>query len=220
MFRQNVEIPIDPQTTLKGELVVPDEATGLVIFAHGSGSSRLSPRNNQMADYLQQENFATLLFDLLTQKEDLYYSNRFDIDLLTERLFTTTFWIEKQDSVKDLPIGYFGAGTGAASALAPAAQLKDRVKAIVSRGGRPDLAMEFLPKVEAPTLLLVGGLDDAVIQLNKKALDHLKGEKSFKVISGATHLFEELGKLEKVSEWAAYWFHKHLISEKTANKVK
>ena len=213
MYRENLNIPVN-KVTLKGELVVPDNAYGLVIFAHGSGSSRLSPRNNQVADYLQQNGHATLLFDLLTQEEDLYYSNRFDIDLLTERLVHTTLWIDNLEQTKDLPIGYFGASTGAASALIAAARLRDTVRAVVSRGGRPDLGIDYLNKVTCPTLLLVGGLDDAVIPLNKKAFDHLKGEKTLKIVPGATHLFEEPGKLEKVSEWALEWFNRHLVSQK------
>lgn len=194
---------------LDGKLIIPAAANGIVIFSHGSGSSRLSPRNIMVAEYLHKRNFGTLLFDLLTPVEDQYYQNRFDIELLTDRLIGATEWLEKQPFVKGHRLGYFGASTGAASALYAAAYVT-RVAAIVSRGGRPDLAMEVLGKIESPTLLIVGSLDIDVLELNRKAYMKLNCEKKLVVISGATHLFQERGKMEEVSEEAGLWFSKYL----------
>jgi putative phosphoribosyl transferase len=194
---------------LPGELEIPQGASSLVLFSHGSGSSRLSPRNRLVAGSLREKGVGTFLFDLLGEHEDSVQA-RFDISLLTERLVYVTEWILKQHYSKDLNIGYFGASTGAASALNAAARMRQRIKAVVSRGGRPDLAMPFLPKVKAATLLLVGGLDSDVIELNRQALERLKSTKELKVIPGASHLFEEPGKLEEVADLASKWFLKYL----------
>lgn len=194
---------------LKGDLVIPKKANAIIIFSHGSGSSRLSKRNRAVAHYLQNKNFGTFLFDLLTEEEDLIYHNRFDIDLLTERLAGVTRWLEKHPVAKDFRIGYFGASTGAASALKAAAVLPE-ISAVVSRGGRPDMASGSLHQVSCPVLLIVGSLDYDVLLLNKKAYAALNCEKKLEVIEGATHLFEETGKMEIVSELAASWFEKYL----------
>jgi len=206
-----VKIKID-SVTLDGELTVPQKAVGVVIFAHGSGSSRLSPRNKFVAEVLQKEGIGTLLFDLLTEREDEIYETRFDINLLTDRLIATTKWLQ-QSQVGNLKIGYFGASTGAAAALNAAAELKSEISAVVSRGGRPDLAWGSLAKVAAPTLLIVGGEDDAVIELNEKAFEKIRAEKKLEIIPGTTHLFEEPGALEKVAYLAANWFKHHLGSK-------
>lgn len=191
---------------LKGEWSIPINAVGLVIFSHGSGSSRLSPRNKYVAEYLQKNGLATLLFDLLTEEEDRIYENRFNIELLTKRLINATQWMETYNEVHDLPIGYFGASTGAASALRAAAALKSEIKAVVSRGGRPDLALDVLDEVTASCLFIVGGNDTSVIELNKMAFQKLTCERSLEIIPNATHLFEEKGKLEEVAAISANWF--------------
>jgi pimeloyl-ACP methyl ester carboxylesterase len=195
---------------LEGVLVIPPKPQGIVVFVHGSGSSRHSPRNKFVAQVLQKEGFATLLFDLLTEKEDENYETRFDIDLLTRRLMAATKWVRAQPHLKILKIDYFGASTGAAAALFAAADLGNEICAIVSRGGRPDLALQVLGKVKAPTLLIVGGRDEQVIELNGKALKELKRDKKLEIIPGATHLFEEPGALEKVARLAVNWFKKYL----------
>jgi len=199
--------------TLSGDLAVPERAGGMIAFAHGSGSSRLSPRNRYVAGVLQAGGLATLLFDLLTAEEeevDLRTRHlRFDIPLLAERLVGATDWLRDQD-VGELPLGYFGASTGAAAALIAAARRPGRVGAVVSRGGRPDLAIPVLPEVEAPTLLIVGGLDHAVIRMNREALRHLSGPKKLEIVEGATHLFEEPGTLQQVAALARDWFVTHL----------
>jgi dienelactone hydrolase len=207
-FHNEITIPVG-KIILTGELIIPLKAEAVIIFSHGSGSSRFSSRNQMVAKYLHEKNFGTLLFDLLTEDEDRHYYNRFDIDLLTKRLAGVTEWLEKQPAAKDCRIGYFGASTGAASALKAAAVLP-QINAVVSRGGRPDLAMEDLHQVEAPTLLIVGSLDYDVLQLNKKAYQQLKCEKKLEVVEGATHLFEEKGKMDIVSELAGNWFEKYL----------
>jgi pimeloyl-ACP methyl ester carboxylesterase len=181
-----------------------------VLFVHGSGSSRLSPRNNFVATALNEARFATLLMDLLTSQEDATYDNRFDIDLLTRRLERASQWLMEQPGCALLPIGFFGASTGAAAALNAAAVLGPHVGAVVSRGGRPDLAMDSLPRVQAPTLLIVGSLDDDVIELNQQAFRILKSEKHLAIVKGATHLFEEPGTLQEVTRLATAWFTKHL----------
>lgn len=206
---ENLDIPVH-DVILKGRLRITENSKGLVIFSHGSGSGRLSSRNNFVAEHLQAEGFSSLLFDLLTEKEDLIYENRFDINLLSERLVKVTQWMFNYKEVMDLPFGYFGASTGAASALFAAAHLKDKIKAIVSRGGRPDLAMPVLDNIKAPTLLIVGGDDQPVIMLNYKAYNQLGGIKKMEIIDGATHLFGEPGKLEEVAELSANWFNKYL----------
>ena len=204
-----VNIPVD-NVIIKGVLNIPANAKAIVIFSHGSGSSRFSKRNQQVARYLQQKNFGTLLFDLLTEEEEKLYSARFNINLLTKRLAGATRWLEGLPAAKDCRIGYFGASTGAASAL-EAAAINPTINAVVSRGGRPDLAMEFLPKVSAPTLLIVGSQDHEVLLLNKEALKRLECRKTLKVVEGASHLFEEPGKMEIVCELAAEWFEKFLV---------
>lgn len=209
-YHKEVNIPVG-HVIVKGELTIPVNAKAIVIFSHGSGSSRFSKRNQQVARYLQNKNFGTLLFDLLTEEEDQHYHNRFDIDLLTKRLAGATEWLERLPAAKDCRIGFFGASTGAASALKAAAILSN-IDAVVSRGGRPDLVMNLLPKVDAPTLLIVGSRDDDVLLLNKEALKHLPGKKELEVVNGASHLFEETGKMEIVCELAAEWFEKYLVS--------
>jgi putative phosphoribosyl transferase len=194
---------------LKGELIIPSKAEAIVIFSHGSGSSRFSPRNQMVAEYLHEKNMGTFLFDLLTESEDQQYSNRFDIELLTGRLIAVTTWLEEREVMKGSKIGFFGASTGAASALRTAVILP-QIGAVVSRGGRPDLAMECLPKIKSPTLLIVGGLDHDVLILNRKAYFQLDCEKEFKIVKGASHLFEEPGAMQKVCEYAGNWFEKYL----------
>lgn len=205
-----VSIPTD-HVVLEGMLELPENAVGVVLFAHGSGSSRRSPRNNFVAEVLRRTGTGTLLFDLLTSQEESVYETRFDIPLLTRRLLAATRWARQYEATRDLAIGYFGASTGAAAALQAAAELPGTVAAVVSRGGRPDLAgEEALARVQAPTLLLVGGWDEAVIGLNRMAHGLLAGPKELVIVPGATHLFEEPGTLEEVAEQAAAWFKKHL----------
>ncbi len=196
--------------SLSGDLGVPDRPRGIVLFAHGSGSSRLSPRNRYVADALERRGFATLLFDLLTEAEAAVRARVFDIPLLAERLSMATDWIEKRGDLGQLPLGYFGASTGAAAALVAAARKPERVAAIVSRGGRPDLAEQSLEKVTAPTLLIVGGDDVGVLDLNREAASRLRGTAKLEIIPGAGHLFEEPGALEKVAELAVAWFESYL----------
>lgn len=201
----------DGAARLSGELVLPAVAKGIVLFAHGSGSSRFSPRNTYVAEVLQDHGVGTLLFDLLTQEEDRDYASRFDIELLTRRLLAASAWLQAEPKVQSLPLGYFGASTGAAAALQAAAKLGNKITAVVSRGGRPDLASEqALSQVTAPTLLLVGGADYGVIELNEQTYSLLNCEKQLILIPGATHLFEEPGTLELVAQSAADWFVQHL----------
>jgi len=209
-FHNEVSFTSNDNATLQGSLSIPENARAIIIFSHGSGSSRFSKRNRQVAKYLNKKNFGTFLFDLLTTEEDKYYYYRFNIDLLTKRLASATGWLERFPSAKDCRIGYFGASTGAASALAAAANLP-QIGAVVSRGGRPDLAMENLQKVEAPVLLIVGSLDAEVLELNRDAYRKLHCEKKLAVVDGATHLFEEPGTMDKVSKLAAAWFEKYLL---------
>jgi putative phosphoribosyl transferase len=208
-FRKPVEIALD-KVTLEGMLAVPLKAKGLVIFAHGSGSSRLSPRNNFVARVIRKVGLGTLLFDLLTEKEDQVYANRFDIPLLAKRLMATTNWVLKQPKTKKLSLGYFGSSTGSAAALIAASLLGKKIEAIVSRGGRPDLAKEILHEVKSPTLLIVGGNDPQVLELNQLSYNLLTSEKKLEIIPAATHLFEEPGTLEEVARLAAEWFKKYL----------
>jgi putative phosphoribosyl transferase len=210
-----VHIPVNG-IKLEGSLIIPSKARGVVLFAHGSGSSRHSPRNNFVAQTLQSSGIGTLLMDLLTRQEDTVYETRFDIDLLTWRLERATQWLMEQPHSRSLEVGYFGASTGAAAALNAAATFGTAIGAVVSRGGRPDLAMSALPQVQSPTLLIVGGLDDVVIDLNRKAYEELKAEKHLAVVPGATHLFEEPGTLQEVARLAARWFTKHLGRKKAA----
>ena len=206
----SVHIPADA-VELDGELVLPPSATGVVLFAHGSGSSRFSPRNTFVAEVLQQHGIGTLLFDLLTRAEDQDYATRFDIDLLTRRLLAATAWLQANPQTQTLHIGYFGASTGAAAALQAAAEMGNKIAAVVSRGGRPDLAGETaLNQVTAPTLLIVGSADYGVIELNQQAYALLHCEKKLTLIAGATHLFEEPGTLEQAARSAANWFAQRL----------
>ena len=199
---------------LCGNLTIPENAAALVLFAHGSGSSRHSPRNQFVARTLKDAALATLLFDLLTPEEEAIDMHtrelRFNIGLLAERLVDATRWAKQQDRTRDLRLGYFGSSTGAGAALVAAAEIPKDVGAVVSRGGRPDLACDALPKVQAPTLLIVGGNDDIVIELNEMARDQMRCEVKLEIVPGATHLFEEPGALEKVARLASEWFVKHL----------
>lgn len=213
MIKEETIIPIQ-KFNLYGNLNIPDKTTGLVIFVHGSGSSRFSPRNNFVADIINKAGLATLLFDLLTEEEDIIDEQtrqfRFDIPLLAKRLIEVSYWITQQPNLKHLKLGYFGSSTGAAAALIGAAELPQLIKAVVSRGGRTDLADIFLPKVKAATLCIVGELDDVVIQMNQNSLAQINAEKKLIVIPGATHLFEEPGTLENVANYATHWFAKYL----------
>ncbi len=213
MATRNVQIILETEQ-LEGILNVPDNAKGIVLFAHGSGSGRLSPRNQFVAQVLQQAGLATLLMDLLTAEEELIDDKtkqfRFDIQLLAERLIGCVKWLGSQHDVAKLSVGYFGASTGAAAALMAAAEQGNAIKAVVSRGGRPDLAIDALDDVKCPTLLIVGGDDFGVIELNKKALNALKVEKKLEIVPDASHLFEEVGTLEIVAELASKWFVKYL----------
>ncbi|NGZ96615.1 MAG: hydrolase [Nitrospira sp. WS110] len=198
--------------TLEGLLSVPPHAPGMVIFAHGSGSGRFSPRNNFVARNLQQDGFATLLLDLLTEEEADNRRKVFDIDLLADRLLLAKGWSETDPRTRYLTLGYFGASTGAGAALQAAAREPSNIKAVVSRGGRPDLAERYLPSVITPTLLIVGGHDEPVIELNQAAYSLLTCEKKLIIVPGATHLFEEPGTLDQVAEHASGWFRRYLQS--------
>lgn len=209
---QQVRMPVD-QVLIEGMLELPDKAAGLVLFAHGSGSSRHSPRNNFVAGVLRDIGVGTLLMDLLTPQEDSDYQMRFDIALLTRRLLQATRWVQGHPAAAGLPIGYFGASTGAAAALRAAAAMGERARAVVSRGGRPDLAGQpDLVKVRSPTLLLVGSLDTEVLELNQAAYALLSCTKKLSVVPGASHLFEEPGTLAQVACQAAAWFGHHLAN--------
>ncbi len=211
---KNIEIDIPLSlVTLNGELAIPKNAIGIIVFSHGSGSSRFSPRNKLVAELMQQHSIGTLLFDLLTEEEDHNYENRFDIDLLTSRLIETTEWLVQNKISKDYPIAYFGASTGAASAMRAAAYFEKTIKAVVSRGGRPDLALNVLHLVTAPTLLIVGQMDVPVIKMNKAAYDKLESVKEMKIIPGASHLFEEPGKLMEIANLAILWYKKYLVTD-------
>jgi putative phosphoribosyl transferase len=209
---RTVEIELGP-VRLVGDLVIPAGATGIVVFAHGSGSSRHSPRNRSVAKALNGVGLATLLLDLLTVEEELDRTNVFDIDLLAERLVATSTWLHQQPEARDLRVGYFGASTGAAAALMAAAELGAGIRAVVSRGGRPDLAASRLASVMSPTLLIVGGNDRTVLQLNREARAMLRCPSELEIVPGATHLFEEPGALERVARLAAGWFARNLGSE-------
>lgn len=202
---------------LHGELLVPRDASGIVLFAHGSGSSRFSPRNQYVARVIREAGVGTLLFDLLTREEEAIDMQtrhlRFEIPLLAQRLVDVTHWLEWTDETNHLRPGYFGSSTGGGAALVAAAGLAEKVGAVVSRGGRPDLASDALPLVKAPTLLIVGGLDYQVIEMNREALAQLRCEKKLEIVPRATHLFEEPGALEEVARLAADWFVRHLAKE-------
>ncbi len=200
--------------SINGDLKIPQDAKSIVLFAHGSGSSRFSPRNTYVAGLINKQKIATLLIDLLTSEEEVVDEMtgqfRFDIDLLAQRLIDSTGWLKNNQNTKNLAVGYFGASTGAAAALIAAAKLPSEVNAVVSRGGRPDLAAEYLRQVQAPTLLIVGGDDTEVLELNRQAVKLIPSEKKLEVVPGATHLFEEPGKLQEVSKLAINWFEKYL----------
>jgi putative phosphoribosyl transferase len=217
-WERSVHIP-SGNATLDGELIIPCEALGIVLFAHGSGSSRHSPRNQFVARIIREAGMGTLLFDLLTREEesvDIYTRQlRFDINLLAERLVDATKWVKSQRETAHLRAGYFGASTGGGAALVAAAKLGTQIGAVVSRGGRPDLAGAALPHVESPTLLIVGGHDEPVIRLNEVAQAQLRCKTQLKIIPGATHLFEEPGTLEQVAQLAAAWFKEHLQAQTT-----
>jgi pimeloyl-ACP methyl ester carboxylesterase len=209
---------------LEAEWIMPPNATGVVIFAHGSGSSRHSRRNQFVASILHESGVGTVLLDLLTRQEERRDAAdgqlRFDIEMLTNRLITAVRWVEDHPAAHDQPIGLFGASTGAAAAIATASILGERISAVVSRGGRPDLAYEHLRHVTAPTLLIVGERDDAVVRLNKEASQHLRCIKKISIVPGATHLFEEPGALEKVASLAASWFKNHLTKESRIHQAR
>lgn len=213
-FKNEVAIPF-ANITLEGNLEIPDSPQGIIIFAHGSGSSRFSNRNQFVANYLQQGNFATLLFDLLTkpeEDEDMFSKEyRFNIPLLTERLLGVTDWIINNPGTENLRIGYFGASTGAAAALIAAVRRMNHVYAVVSRGGRPDLADQVLHELKTPTLFVVGGNDLPVIELNQQALHKIHSERQLEIIPGAGHLFEEEGMLQEVARLSLKWFESYLI---------
>ena len=202
----SVKIPVD-SVYLEGILNIPKKSIGIVIFAHGSGSGRLSPRNNYVAEILREAELGTLLFDLLTEGEDQIYQNRFDIDLLAERLKLVTEWVA--DSV-NLKIGYFGASTGSAAAIKAAVEVNGTISAFVSRGGRVDLAAAEISNLKVPALLIVGGNDPEVLELNETAFDKIEADKKLEIISGASHLFEEKGSLEEAARLAKEWFLKYL----------
>jgi putative phosphoribosyl transferase len=212
---ESVVIPV-AEGRVEADLRVPERATGLVIFAHGSGSSRFSSRNRSVAEALESNGFGTLLLDLLTREEESVdvrtREYRFDIPLLGQRVVLATDWTQDQPDLRDLPIGYFGASTGAAAALIGAAIRPGVVRAVVSRGGRPDLAGQALPQVKAPTLLIVGGDDEPVIGMNRDAMRQMRTVVEIEIVPGATHLFEETGTLEQVMDLASGWFRRHLMS--------
>ena len=213
-----VEQPVQiPPHRLEALLGIPATARGLVIFAHGSGSGRLSPRNQRVATALRDAGFATLLLDLLMPHEESTRANVFDIGLLATRLGEASAWADTQASLASLPLGYFGASTGAGAALVAASHCDARVAAVVSRGGRPDLAGPALPKVRAPTLLMVGALDTQVIELNRQAMERLGGERAMAIVPGAGHLFEEPGTLDQVVRLATSWFRRHLAGAAAAD---
>lgn len=210
---KEIEITVD-KVVLKGNLSIPKNAKAIILFAHGSGSSRFSPRNQYVAQVLRKAGLATLLMDLLTKEEELIDEQtgelRFNIEFLADRLIGAAKWLKKNSKTKNLAVGYFGSSTGAGAALIAAAKYPADIKTIVSRGGRPDLAMPYLKKVKASVLLIVGGNDTPVIGMNEEAMKQLSVEKKLEIVPGATHLFEEPGKLEEVAQLAADWFTKHM----------
>lgn len=212
-YERNIQI-IRGKLALEGILGLPPDSSGIIVFAHGSGSGRLSPRNNFVARHLQQNGLATLLLDLLTPEEAEDRRKVFDIDLLSDRLLLAKAWLEEEPRTMKLRLGYFGASTGAGAALQAAAREPSNIHAVVSRGGRPDLAEPYLPSVTAPTLLIVGGWDEPVIEMNQSAYDMLICEKKLIIVPGATHLFEEPGTLEQVAEHACRWFLQHFHRER------
>ncbi len=221
-MERSVRIPVADRVTVEGDLAVPEGATGLVVFAHGSGSSRHSPRNRAVAAGLRDRGLGTLLVDLLTPEEEAADDRtgrlRFDIDLLAGRLEAAAAWLATRDEARGLGLGYFGASTGAAAALVAASRHPEGVRAIVSRGGRPDLAGDRLEHVRAPTLLIVGGRDEIVIELNREAHRRLRVERRLEIVPGATHLFEEPGAIEAVARLAGDWFEHHLAAPDRASE--
>lgn len=216
MAATSIEVEIDDgPVVLPGSLTLPDRPVGIVVFAHGSGSSRHSPRNRHVASLLQQAGLATLLFDLLTVDEAADRANVFDVELLARRLARATEWLRERTETADLPIGYFGASTGAAAALWAAAEDRGGIAAVVSRGGRPDLAGPRLAEVVAPTLLIVGSHDEQVLALNREAASQLPGKVALAIVPGATHLFEEPGTLDEAARTARDWFTRHLVAPGT-----
>lgn len=215
-LKHEIEIPVAPNVTIQADLCVPENAASLVLFAHGSGSSRFSERNRYVASVLESKGFATLMIDLLTKTEDLtdmYTAQyRFDIPLLTKRVIASTQWAQFYQQTSKLQIGYFGASTGAAAALIASASMKDTIRAVVSRGGRADMADNALPDISSPVLLIVGGSDTQVIQLNRYALDKLSCKKKLEIVPHAGHLFQEQGALEKVAHLACDWFVDNMSS--------
>jgi putative phosphoribosyl transferase len=214
-----IRIEVEKNIALYGNLNIPANPKALVIFSHGSGSSRFSFRNKFVAGFLVKKGFATLLTDLLTVHEDSIYENRFNIDLLTSRLIEVTKQIGEFQQLQKLPVGYFGASTGAASALKAAAAMPGTVLTVVSRGGRPDLAGEDLTKIKCPVLLIIGSLDTDVITLNEQAFSLLQCQKQIEIVEGATHLFEEEGTLEKVAEIASTWYKKTFTHNLKLNRI-
>jgi dienelactone hydrolase len=217
MHEQNisqVKIPVSKTSSIEGNLTIPPNAKAVIIFAHGSGSGRFSPRNQYVAKIFNQAGLATLLINLLTSDEETVDEDtgefRFNINLLAKRLVSATEWLKLDAKTSSCAYGYFGASTGAAAALIAAAKLASDIKAVVSRGGRPDLADDYLQDVRAPTLFLVGGLDSVVLELNQKAMDRMDAKKELVIIPGATHLFEEAGKLEEVAKLSTKWFKRYL----------
>lgn len=221
-MKKALQIEID-DVILDGELALPNNASGLVIFCHGNGFSRFSPRNRHIARHLRRRGLATFLFDLISREED-DDTTRFNIELLSQRLVTGTEWLVEKTRMQDLPIGYFGAGTGAAAALVSASILQQKICAVVTRGGRPDLAMNQLYQVKAPTLFIVGENDSPVIDLNRKACEKLPGAKNLKIIENASPVFEEPGTLEQVAELSGDWFinylNKELLPAEVENSVQ
>ena len=211
---ESIVIPVGGSSRIGADLRVPPRSTGLVVFAHGSGSSRFSSRNRSVAEFLESAGFSTLLLDLLTREEeavDVYTREfRFDIDRLARRVVVATDWLRERHDVGSLAVGYFGASTGAAAALIAAAERPHIARAVVSRGGRPDLAGDALPRVDAPTLLIVGGDDEPVIELNREAMAQMRAPVQLEIVPGATHLFEEPGTLEEVMRLSSDWFRRHL----------
>jgi putative phosphoribosyl transferase len=214
VIEESVKIPVASQV-IEGNLAVPAGAKGIVLFAHGSGSGRFSPRNQYVAKYLNKAGIGTLLIDLLTEAEEetdgFTGQFRFDISLLATRLIAATNWLLHREDTKKFGVGYFGASTGAAAAVIAASNFPKETKAVVSRGGRPDLAMTYLPKLKAPTLFIVGGDDQEVLELNRQAFELVRAEKKLEVVHGATHLFEEKGKLEEVAKLSTDWFKKYFV---------
>jgi len=210
MKRFEIEIPFE-SFHLEGYLDLPDGIKGVVVFAHGSGSSRKSVRNQFVSEELNARNFGTLLFDLLTSEEDLEYENRFDIPLLSKRLLGAVKWLRGQERFERLPFGLFGASTGAAAAIITAVELGEEISAVVSRGGRPDMVVNYLERLVSPVLLIVGEQDYDVLELNRMAFERIKAEKELAIVANATHLFEEPGALEEVARLAGAWFEKYLV---------